>query len=45
MLGVTVTNVTDRVGLAPAEVAQLAGRVLDAVGTVVVGKRDALELA
>jgi MoxR-like ATPase len=32
------------VRLAPAAVGQLAGRVLDAVGTVVVGKRDALEL-
>jgi MoxR-like ATPase len=41
---VTVTDVTDRVRLAPAAVGQLAGRVLDAVGTVVVGKRDALEL-
>jgi len=30
--------------LTPAEVGQLAGTVLDAVGTVVVGKRDALQL-
>ncbi|PYC61312.1 ATPase, partial [Streptomyces tateyamensis] len=30
--------------IAPAEVGQLARAVLDAVGTVVVGKRDALEL-
>ncbi|MGW5670357.1 AAA family ATPase [Micromonospora sp. NPDC003776] len=30
--------------MAPAEVGQLARKVLDAVGTVVVGKRDALEL-
>ena len=30
--------------LAPYEVGQLAGAVLDSVGTVVVGKRDALEL-
>ncbi|MGC4894844.1 AAA family ATPase [Micromonospora sp. DT31] len=31
-------------GMAPAEVGRLARTVLDAVGTVVVGKRDALEL-
>jgi MoxR-like ATPase len=31
-------------GMAPAEVGRLARAVLDAVGTVVVGKRDALEL-
>jgi MoxR-like ATPase len=43
-MGVTVTDVTDRVRLAPAAVGPLAGRVLDAVGTVIVGKRDALEL-
>ena len=30
--------------LAPAEVAELSGALLDAVGTVVVGKRDALAL-
>jgi MoxR-like ATPase len=30
--------------LAPADVGRIAGGVLDAVGTVVVGKRDALEL-
>jgi MoxR-like ATPase len=30
--------------LAPAEVGRLAQAVLDSVGTVVVGKRDALEL-
>src|SRR5262245_42935883 len=30
--------------MTPAEVGQLAGTVLDAVGTVVVGKRDALQL-
>ena len=30
--------------LTPAEVGEIAGRVLDAVGEVVVGKRDALEL-
>jgi MoxR-like ATPase len=41
---VTVTDVTESVGLAPAQVGSLARRVLDAVGTVVVGKRDALEL-
>jgi MoxR-like ATPase len=41
---VTVTDVTDRVKLAPAAVGPLAGRVLDSVGTVIVGKRDVLEL-
>jgi MoxR-like ATPase len=30
--------------LSPADVGRLAGRVLDAVGTVIVGKRQALEL-
>jgi MoxR-like ATPase len=44
LTGVTVTDVTDRVRLVPAEVGRLSGRVLDAVGTVIVGKRDALEL-
>ena len=37
-------TVTDQVRLAPADVGRLAARVLDAVGSVVVGKRDALEL-
>jgi len=37
-------TVTEQVSVAPADVGQLARRVLDAVGTVVVGKRDALEL-
>ncbi|HEY7224518.1 MAG TPA: MoxR family ATPase [Micromonosporaceae bacterium] len=35
---------TEHLSLAPADVGRLANGVLDAVGTVVVGKRDALEL-
>jgi len=36
--------VTEQLRLTPTDVGPLAGRVLDAVGTVVVGKRQALEL-
>ncbi len=35
---------TEQLRLAPVEVGRLATSVLDAVGTVIVGKRDALEL-
>ena len=35
---------TEQLRLTPTDVGPLAGRIIDAVGTVVVGKRQALEL-